>query len=99
LFSQTTADELHRAVLIRVSALREIVRELRGALGRSRQSLSEALSLLDDLPDVIVSVVEHELNRASDLRSKIGILTSVLRHINYVLDLWNNTSLTARDEN
>jgi deoxycytidine triphosphate deaminase len=62
------------------------VRELRGALGRSRQSLSEALSLLDDLPDVIVSVVEHELSRAPDLRSKIGILTSVLRHINYVLD-------------
>ena len=90
MFSQESADELRRAALLRVAELREIVGNLKGPLGGSRNSLLAALELTEAFPAEVESVLEAEFARAPDGQSKIQIVLPLLRHLNYVLNLVEN---------
>ncbi len=80
------AAELRRAVMLRAQELHEVVQHLRGPLGASRSSLRSALDLVERFPDELRNVVDREWNRNADSDSRTLILTSLLRHANYVAD-------------
>ncbi len=80
------AAELRRAVMLRAQELHEVVQHLRGPLGGSRSSLRSALDLVERFPDQLRNVVDREWDRNADSDSRSLILTSLLRHANYVAD-------------
>lgn len=85
-YSDATALELRRAVVLRANELREIVAHLRGPLGRSRSSLRGALDLVAGFPEELVLVVDREWAKNTDPTSRSQILTTLLRHTNFVAD-------------
>jgi deoxycytidine triphosphate deaminase len=84
--SSSTAEEAHRAVLIRADALEEITGHLRGQLSPSRTSLHAALALVGSLPGSLRDVVTKEIASTTDPNLQLQILKAVLRHLNFVLD-------------
>jgi len=83
-YSDATAAELRRALLLRSHDLSEMIGNLRGPLGRSRTFLRSALDLVGTFPDELVAVVEHEWGKHTDADSRSQILLPLLRHTNYV---------------
>ncbi len=89
-YTDATAAELRRAVLLRSNELREVIANLRGPLGRSRVDLRSALDLVADFPAELEAVVGNEWTRNTDPTSRSQILTTLLRHTNFVADFVEN---------
>jgi deoxycytidine triphosphate deaminase len=85
-YSDATAIELRRAVVLRAHELGEIVAHLRGPLGHSRSSLRAALDLVAGFPNELLAVLDREWAKNVDPASRSQILTTLLRHANFVAD-------------
>jgi deoxycytidine triphosphate deaminase len=78
------AEELRRAIEVRALHLEEAARRLRGPLGNSRQTLRDALDLVEMCPAQVRDAFEYEWARNPDPTSRIQLLQPILRLMLYV---------------
>lgn len=77
---QKLADELRRALIVRVDALAQKIGEHRGRLGETELPIAGVLDLFAQFPVSMKIVVEKECQQNVDSQSRVEILRLLLEH-------------------
>lgn len=78
------AEELRRAIDVRIAALEARITELQGVRGTSSLGLASVLKLLALFPPALASVVDAECQRNPNPHSRVQLLRPLLRHLTEV---------------